>query len=159
MPTNYKNTVYKYIDDQKITFPLNVTGSGTIDIAAGSTNVQGTSSAFLAEAKIGGWIFDSTHDELRKITAITSDTYLSIDRPFSNALSGVTPEFVPPSVFTEICALVPSGNSDGEIDGEVLIAGVAINFTKSGRSTGQPNYIDPLILNAGGTIMVITGLI
>ena len=66
--------------------------TGTIDPAA-STTVPGVSTVFTTEAKIGDKLVVSS--ETRTITAIASDTSLTVDVAFSNNANDATPEIHP----------------------------------------------------------------
>ena len=88
--------------------------TGTIDPAA-STTVPGVSTLFTNEAKIGDKIVVS--GETRTITAIASDTSLTVDVAFSNNANDATPEIHP-------AAFVVTDDSNGidllvDTDGKV----------------------------------------
>jgi len=88
--------------------------TGEIDPAA-STTVPGVSTIFTNEAKIGDKIVVT--GETRTITAIASDTSLTVDVAFSNNANDATPEIHP-------CAFVVTDDSGGidlivDTDGKV----------------------------------------
>lgn len=153
---NYKNTGYDVIEDDKDTFPRSSAKTGTIAIASGSTQVNGTSTLFLTEMKIGGYLFNATDNEVRRIENIVSATSLSIDKPFTSVISGAAPVYVPESECVEVSVFIPTGLTAGEIDGVSFPAGVGITWGKTGRTTSaRRDHIDPVVLDATGTTICI----
>lgn len=132
------------------TFPLSATKTGTITVPNTSDRVIGTSTKFKSELQVGGWICDIANDEIRKITAILTDTNLTIDKPFSNNLSGATLKYVEPSIYTEISIIFNS--VAGKIDGVACPPSIGFAYGKTGRDqSAQRDFVDPLIIDATGT--------
>jgi len=147
--SNYKNSIASSSTGHD-TFPASATKTGTIVAAVGNTTIIGTGTKFTTELENNGWICDIAHDEIRKITQIKNDTTLSIDHPFTNALSGVALKYVVPSNSVDL--MVVFAGSGGKIDGVTVPAQVGISAIKSGRiSSGEKDFVDPIIVDATGT--------
>jgi len=97
--------------------------TGTIDPAA-STTVPGVSTVFTTQAKIGDKLVVT--GETRTITAIASDTSLTVDTAFSNNANDTTPEIHPAS----FVVLDDSGGIDFLIDtdGNISTSDGAVDF-------------------------------
>lgn len=155
---NYKNTIYKYIDNAKTTIPESITGTGTIQTIG--TRVIGTGTAFKSEIQKGSWIVDLTQDEIREVDSVESDTVAYIRQAFSSDLAALTALDKISSVDTMVVAIsaqVPSSAAtDAEIDGEVFPKGTSITFSKGDRDGNKSkDFIDPIILDATGTTVQI----
>ena len=65
--------------------------NGTVSISSGSTAVTGTNTKFLNDCFVGGALYRATSNTFAgKITAIASDTSMTISAPNSHILGGVT---------------------------------------------------------------------
>jgi len=71
--------------DEKIN-PVNATG--TVKVTSGSSTVTGTGTKFLTEVKVGDQITVNTVDKI--VTAVSSNTSLTVDSNFSSTLSAQT---------------------------------------------------------------------
>ena len=74
--------------------------TGTIDPAANTTTVTGVNTAFLTEATVGDQLVlhqGTANEETRTITAIASDTSLTVNRTFTDNGNHTTPEIHPAS--------------------------------------------------------------
>ncbi len=94
--------------------------TGDIDPAA-STTVTGSGTAFLTELAVGDRI--TVTGETRTVTAIASDTSLTVDTAFSNNANDTTPDKLP-----ALLSVIDSSNSPGLIiqnDGRVGIGTAA----------------------------------
>lgn len=162
MATNYKNTVYKYYNNVKNTFPAYSTKTGTITIAAGQKSAVGAGTAFTTELQLGGWIYVPTLNEVRKITAIHSDTSFAIDYAFSGAVAALTAvRYIEPNNYKEISVAIPIGSGNGVLDGETLPAGIGVSFSKASRGSNQSgveDLVDPIIIDVTGTQATVIGI-
>jgi len=118
--------------------------TGTIDPAA-STTVPGVSTVFTTEAKIGDKLVVT--GETRTITAIASDTSLTVDVAFSNNANDTTPEIHP-------AAFVVTDDSGGidfviDTDGNISTSdgAVDVDIVSHDGSNG---------LKLGGTLVTAT---
>jgi len=154
---NYKNSIYDYFDNEIDTFPRSAVKTGTISVnAAGNrTYVTGVGTLFTTELKAGGFICMLSASEIRRITSIQSNTVLTIDEPFSGAVAGAALVYTPASDYCEMSVCIPTTEAAGEIDGETLPPGIGVTWTKSSRTvSSQRDLIDPIIIDATGTIVV-----
>ncbi len=159
MATNYKNTVYDYFSNEENTFPRSVAKTGTISITAGDKTVIGVGTLALTEFNIGDYVYILADSEIRKITSISSNTVFYIDRPFTNAVAAANLVVTPQSEYCEIAVCIPSASAAGVLDGNVLPPGIGITWGKTGRTTsGQRDLIDPIIIDATGTVACVEGL-
>ena len=74
--------------------------TGTIDPAANTTTVTGVNTAFLTEATVGDQLVlhqGTANEETRTITAIASDTSLTVNTTFTDNGNDTTPEIHPAS--------------------------------------------------------------
>ena len=76
----------------KLTKTTTTTLTGSIDPAA-STTVPGSGTAFLTEVAIGDELVVSS--ETKIVTAITSDTSLTVDDAFSDNANDTSPDINP----------------------------------------------------------------
>lgn len=165
MATNYKNTVYDYFNNVKDTFPHSTTLTGTIEIAAGSKTAEGAGTLATTELSIDDWVYNTTLNELRRVTGIASDTVFNIDYAFSSAVAALTDLVVVKKnncdMYKEVSVTIPSGLSAGEIDGKTLPVGIGISFSKSSRgseNSGKSDIVDPIIIDATGTAACVIGI-
>ena len=118
--------------------------TGTIDPAA-STTVNGVSTVFTTQAKIGDKLVVT--GETRTITAITSDTVCTVDSAFSNNANDTTPE-IHPAAFVVID---DSGGIDFLVDTDGNIStsdgAVDVDIVSHDGSNG---------LKLGGTLVTAT---
>lgn len=162
MATNYKNTVYKYYNNTKNTFPAYATKTGTITIASGQKIAVGAGTAFTTELKVGGWLYIPAQNELRKITGIHTDTSLAIDYAFTSAVAALTAVlYIEPNNYKEISVAIPIGSGNGVLDGETLPAGIGVSFSKASRGANQSgveDLVDPVIIDVTGTQATVIGI-
>ena len=74
--------------------------TGTIDPAASTTTVTGVGTSFLTEATVGDQLVlhqGTANEETRTITAIASDTSLTVNATFTDNANDTTPEIHPAS--------------------------------------------------------------
>ena len=154
---NYTNTLNEVISNSKDTYPLSSALTGTFNITSGSTQGNATGGALLSEAKVGGWLYDKTNSEIRRITSISDNNTFTIDHAFSNAQVGTTLYFTPDESLVEISiAFVPS---NGIVNNKALVANLGFSWGKSSRSTsGDRDFVDPIIVDATGTVAYIQAL-
>jgi len=118
--------------------------TGTIDPAA-STTVPGVSTVFTTQAKIGDKLVVT--GETRTITAIASDTSLTVDSAFSNNANDATPEIHPAS----FVVLDDAGGIDFLIDTDGNIStsdgAIDVDIVSHDGSNG---------LKLGGTLVTAT---
>lgn len=155
---NYKNTIYKYLDDVKTTIPESITGTGTIETIG--TRVIGTGTAFRSEIRKGSWIVDLTQDEIREVDSVESDTVAYIKQAFSADLPALTLLDKISATETSVVAIsaqVPSSAAaDATMDGEILPKGTSITFSKDSRDGNKSkDFIDPVIIDASGTTVQV----
>lgn len=156
---NYKNSSTISITGSVQTVPAFVAPSGdTITVSADEPKmVVGTGTTFLADLKIGSWILDLSNKEVRKVVRIISDTVCEIDYAFSNAVSGATFRYIPPSRYKGINVYF---SATGSIDGVATVADQNYPFQKGSsglKSSASSDFIAPLVIDPGaGTATVTT---
>ncbi len=162
MATNYKNSVYKYYNNTKNTFPLSTAKTGTMTIASGQKIVVGAGTLFTTEVQINGWLYIPAQNEIRKITGKSTDTTISIDYPFTSAVAALTAVlYIEPNNYKEISVAIPIGSGNGVLDGEVLPAGMAMSFSKASRGSNQSgveDLVDPIIIDVTGSQATVIGI-
>ncbi len=149
---NYKNTNIVLISSAT-TLPVPTLKNGTTDapsgtltIAAGSTDVTGASTKFTTELVVGAWIADITHTEFRKVVAIKTDTACTLDRGFTNVFTAATPVYVQPSrIVTMNCYCA----ANAKIDGVTAVTGSTVIYDKSSREAQRSpiDYCDPIFVD------------
>lgn len=152
---NFKNTIYEYTTTKR-TVPLSGTKTGTC-ITEG-TIVTGTGTSFLSEMPAGSWLVDLSANEIRKVIRVDSDTSAVLQQAFTVDLASAAPDVILASDLNivTISLSIPTGGANGEIDGVTFPVGQSITFSKDGRSTSSTrDFIDPLIVDATGTTMMI----
>lgn len=160
MAVFYTNSEFYTLSNAKNTFPLSVSKTGTIAIQATFTRVIGTGTLFTKELEVGGWIYVPAQNEFRKITGIDTNTEMSIDKPFSAVVNaGTALLYIAPTVYCEIGVVIPPGLADGAINTQLLTNGIPVNWSKASRdNSGDRDLIDPVLLDATGTVMHIIGV-
>lgn len=88
-------TMLTFDTDRKDAMNMHFTSAanltGTVDKAASSATLAGTGTAFLTEISVGQMIVvPGTADEVRVVTAIASDTSLTVNSAFANTATGQT---------------------------------------------------------------------
>lgn len=158
MATNSKNSKF-YAQTTLDSVPASTTKTGTIT-TNGPTGIIGSGTEFQDELEVGGWIFDMANYEMRKVTAISSQTALKIESAFTTPLAAATLKYVDSSNLVSIRVKIPSASSNGIVDSTTLPAGEEIVFTKSSRERSSLNldFVDPIIVNGTGTTVLITTL-
>lgn len=161
---NYKNTVFYKVDDEKVVVPASSNKTGTISTKG--RGVIGVGTKFTEEMQTGSWIVDLTNNEVRKVITVDSDTVAYLDKPFTTDISALTTPNVVSSVdlnIREISIAIPLVDSSGtaygfgEIDGVVLESGLPVSYGKnSDTKENSKSFIDPIIVNATGTVANVT---
>ncbi len=163
MPTtvNYTNFNVDVISNEIATIPRSTTKTGTIATAANSVTIHGTNTLFLAELKVGNWLCDTTNYEVRRIRAINSDTVVIVDQPFSNVLTTTAVKTIDVSdLFSEVYAMIKSGDTDGKVDGKTMANGVPyLASVKSSIQVPYANKVDPITFDATSTNIYITTIV
>lgn len=72
------------------TLPRSKTLTGTITAAADSRTINGTSTLFLEQLRIGDSLYDTVNGEIREVESIQSNTELRVKVGFTNAQSAAT---------------------------------------------------------------------
>ena len=69
-----------------------ITLTGTFNAATTSNVITGIGTTFkgLAGLQIGDYLYSSTNNQVRRVKSIIDNTYIGIDRPFTNTVSGDT---------------------------------------------------------------------
>lgn len=138
-----------------------VNNEGLTDSATAVTaDVNGTPEypAFTTECSVGDWVYDSAQDEVRQITNIFTDKIMYLREAFSSDLTEDALEVSPCSPRPkEISVLIPNGSADGEIDGVAWSAGIGWSSNKTGQynNSRMGGHIDPIIVDANGTTMLV----
>ena len=76
----------------KVTVPASANSSGTI--VTNGLGVTGTLTKFLTELPLCSWIYNSSTNELRRVTQVMSDTYAILEEKFSSEISGTAPAII-----------------------------------------------------------------
>lgn len=147
-----KNSRY-YNLAAKDTVPASVAKTGTIDIAAGSKNVVGTSTAFKSELKPGDWIVDLAQDECRKVMDIRDDEFLTIDSAFTGAVVGIA--LVVTRSRAKQVSVANVGGANGTSDGANIVPAQTLNYGKADKNPDGKDFIDPIIVDPTGTTIQI----
>ena len=128
--------------------------TGTVSVAANSTAVVGTGTAFLTEFEVGKVIkFNAT--DAAEVLFIESDTSIVIDRTFSSAITAVTPAvntFDHDSVLDTAIAVVRNNNGTFELTPIELI----VNPDLTSKTRIVTFKSSPLLLNFDGNEVLTT---
>lgn len=118
-----------------------------------------TYTLFTKQCMVGDFIYNAAQTEVHKIVFISNDLSMQIQEAFGSNLVNqsliISPCVPRPK---EIAILIPTGNAAGLIDGVSIPAGVSWDASKLSQnmtSTGLGNYIDSVIVDATGTVMII----
>lgn len=155
-----KNSIVKIYSNAAIaSYPVSSAGAGTITVQNTSVTILGTGTAF-ASTDIGGWLWDKTNNEIRKIVAVKSTTELVLRDMFSNNSGpGVGYNIIPKSSIKEL-GWVNAGAATATIDGETIPVGAYTSWDKGSLlQRGPDDFIDPILIttNGGaGTIVMVT---
>lgn len=164
MGANHTNNTYDVITDKRA-IPYASNGTGTI-ITTGIA-ITGTGTSFLSELPAGSWIVDLTQDELRKVVRVDSDTVAILDYAFTSDLSSQTPSIIAKkdTSVTEVSIIIPlvdeAGTSYtfGKINNKTFPSGLPFELSKAGRDDSDTqDFIDPVIVDATGTLMCVITL-
>lgn len=148
---NFKNTLF-YLVTGAQTVPAHIAGTGTI-VTLG-TAVQGTGTKFKAEMAVGSWLVSQSANEIRKIKSVESDTLAYMEQALSVDLGSSTPAIIPADKAkpVTISVSVPSGLTDGVVDGAALKNGTGLTFSKDSRDhSAARDVVDPLIVDGSST--------
>jgi len=145
-----------FLDTEVLTFTNTLTGATT---ATAAVNGVPTYTLFMQQCVVGDFIYNDTQSEVHKITSISDNMSMQIQEAFGSDLTAQSLLIVPfiphPK---EISVLIPAGNPSGTIDGAAWPAGVGYTASKINQgmtSTGIGQFIDPIIVNATGTTMLV----
>ena len=153
---NSKNTFTGSITDKR-TIPYDSAKTGTIETVG--KEVIGAGTLFTTQCKVGDFLVDLTQDEVHKIVSIDTATIMQIQEAFTVDIPAVTAIRISPSVPRpkEISVLIPTGNAVGEIEGKSWDAGISWSASKMNKDrNGISDSIDPIVVDATGTTMLIT---
>jgi len=148
----FKNTYDTPITTLEVV-PSADTLTGTIDVAAGSTVVVGTSTDFYHEAAPGDFLW--ANNELREIIGIsTSFDVMNINAPFSAPVVAANLEVVKKAQIKTL-SLRNDGGAVALVDGNPLPNGGSITFNRDSSNIGGDEYIDPVIVDGTGTSVAV----
>jgi len=149
--SNRKNSIY-YSITSKVTVPATATKTGTITTKG--KNVVGTGTKFNSEIKKGDWIADLvTNNELRIVTDVRDNLFLTIDSAFSADIGGATLTVVRSRA--KQISLANAGGATATIDGTTMAVGESVTYPKSNKNPDGKDFIDPLLVNATGTTVKV----
>jgi len=93
MATNTFNQIPSTVASAtKVTVPQSSAGTGTI--VTNKLGVTGTDTKFLTELPLCSWLYNSSTNELRKVTQVMSDTYAILEKAFTSEISGSAPSII-----------------------------------------------------------------
>lgn len=149
--------MFKNIYDTPITtlqvVPAEETLTGTIDVAAASTVVQGTGTDFWHEASAGDFLW--VGNELREIMSISiSFQVLNINAPLTAPAVAAAFEVVKQAQLKTL-AIINNGGTDAVVDGNPLPPNKSANFNRDSSNIGGDEYIDPVIIDGTGTTVAV----
>lgn len=149
-----KNTEYNLITGKQ-SVPESSSGTGTI--STDGIVVNGTGTLFSTEMPKGSWLVDLSQNYMCQVDRVDSDTKAYLLDSFPVDLSSVSPDIIPMKIMNvvAISVQIPSGLTDGEIDGEVFPQGTSITFAKDRDHSAHRDLIDPIIVDGTGTQMQI----
>ena len=143
------------LNNTQDSIPLSAAGTGTVTSVNNKMFLTGVGTLFLAEARVGDFIYIKAQNEFARIETIVSDTELYLNRKFTVDLAADAYDITPYSTLIEISAAVDAAG-DAEIDGQTIPAGASVSFTKVGdRNYGQ-KFVAPLDIDATGTSVIVT---
>jgi hypothetical protein len=146
-----KNSAY-YAVTTKVTVPATSTKTGTITTAG--KNVVGVGTKFTTEIKKGDWIADLvTNNELRVVTDVRDDLFLTIDSAFTADIAGATLTVVRSRA--KQVSLANAGGAAATIDGVTFAVGESVTYPKSNKNPDGKDFIDPLLVNGTGTTIKV----
>ncbi len=145
-----------FVNTEVLTFTNILTGATT---ATAAVNGIPTYTLFMQQCQVGDFIYNATLSEVHKITYISDNLSMQIQEAFGSDLTAQSLLIVPfiphPK---EISVLIPNGNPAGTIDGVAWPAGVSWTDSKINNgmtSTGIGQFVDPIIVDATGTTMLV----
>lgn len=155
---NYKNSQYKYLDNEVVSAPLSSVGSGTV--SSDGKALIGVGTAFTTEIPKGSWVIDFSNNELRQVDRVESDTLAYLTEAFSTDLS-VSSQL--DKIHTMDCDAVSisvqvlsSAAANITIDGETFPKGASITFSKDSRDrSGKRDLVDPILIDATSTTAML----
>ena len=125
---------YDYSTSEKRTIPASSAKTGTVAVSSGSKVVTGTATAFESEFQKGDYIYIENSHQLRKVSAVYSDTRLDVEVAYGTTDSGRTPERVriTETGYKEV-SLSSTGSADAVIstidkDNKTFPQGLSINY-------------------------------
>ncbi len=136
----------------KETFPVSIDSTGTITATTTSNQIVGTSTKFISlkELSVGDWIFDKTNSEIRKVTSVTSDVWCTVNKPFSNALTGVDLFVVRDSDMTKF--VITFSAAGGKINSVVAPANIPVPFGEVMKG----KFLDPVVVEPASGVAYIS---
>ncbi len=153
----HKNSFYDYISGNQ-TVPASTTGTGTITTLGKA--VIGVGTKFATEMPAGSWIFNSASSpqEVRRVVTVTSDVLAYLSEAFTADIASIAPKIIKQedAKCVSIAVSIMAASANGVLDGKVFPAGASVAFSKDSRdSSSQRDLVDPLIVDASGTNMLI----
>lgn len=133
--------------------PAEETLTGTINVAASSTVVQGTGTDFWHETSAGDFLW--ANNELREIKSISiSFQVLNVNAPFTAPVVAAAFEVVKKAQIKTL-SLRNNGGAAAIVDGNTLPNGGSITFNRDSSNIGGDEFIDPVIVNGTGTSVAV----
>lgn len=151
---NYSNNYYTIISDKR-SVPFNKPLTGTI--AINGDVVTGVGTFFKTELPVGSWVVDLPNWELRRVSAVDSDTQVHLFQPFSNNTAAGS---IGQAIYSkdakakEISLEILATNSPGLLFNSSFSGIMTITKSSSDRSAID-DCIDPQIVDATGTQMKV----
>lgn len=126
--THNSGTIYASYNNVKETFPQSVatTGAGADTVQVLGKNVFGTGTAFTTDFKVGGFVWLTTNDELRRIIRISSDTKMTLEHS-ATSVAADTAKAIPVQGFDNVSYIVDDVDSV-EINSIEVPAGTSESF-------------------------------
>jgi hypothetical protein len=154
---NNKNSNYKYLNNTKVTLPLNETATGTA--STNGIRIDGVLTAFRTELQAGSWLVDLTNDEIRQVDSVVSDTVAYLTEPFTADLVLGAFEIIKKTncnVVSISVQVLSGAAADAYVDGELFPKGASMTFSKDSRDTNRSkDFVDPIVFDATGTTAMV----
>ncbi len=146
-------------DNVKETFPVSVTGAGTVSSVNGrNVRIVGVGTAFLSAAQIGDFVWFKGNDELREIESICDDETLTLKFPLDVTATGDTYAIVPKHGYSNVSWGVDSVAA-ADINGISYEAGMSRSIGNSKpNGQGGGKRIAPILIDStvNGNIVFVT---
>ena len=130
--------------------------AGTFNAATTSNVITGIGTAFKGNTgvQIGDYLYSSTNNQVRRIKSIIDDTYIGIDRPFTNTVTGDTVK-VARRGFPRTIVLKDTGSTNASI---VYGRTGSLSFAngKTESINNAPSGIEPMTYDASAASAQLT---